>query len=67
MIAALMAGRAFTATELADAAGVSRQTASEHLARLTQAGMLAVEKQGRHRYYGLMSPQVGRIPPIGED
>lgn len=61
MIAALMAGRALTATELAHVAGVSRQTASGHLARLTQAGVLAVEKQGRHRYYRLASPHVGRM------
>jgi len=61
MIAALMAGHPLTATELARAASVSRQTASGHLARLTQAGVLAVEKQGRHRYYRLTSPQVGQM------
>jgi DNA-binding transcriptional ArsR family regulator len=51
IIAALMGGSALTATELAQAAGVSSQTASSHLAKLTPARLLAVEKQGRHHYY----------------
>jgi DNA-binding transcriptional ArsR family regulator len=61
MVAVLTSGRALPATELAQAAGVSPQTASGHLARLTQAGVLAVEKRGRHRYYRLMSRQVGQL------
>src|SRR4051794_2261512 len=48
MLHALMDGRALTASELAGAAGVTPQTASGHLARLSAAGLLAVEKQGRH-------------------
>src|SRR5256885_3787341 len=55
MLHALMDGRALTATELARAAGITPQTASSHLARLTVAGLLAVEKQGRHRYHPLGS------------
>src|SRR3546814_8860941 len=58
MMAALMDGRAQTASELAFVAGVTPQTASSHLARLTEAGLLAVEKQGRHRYYRLAGPAV---------
>lgn len=61
MVVALMAGRPLTATELAHAAGVSRQTASGHLAQLTQAGLLAVERQGRRRCYRLASPRVGQM------
>jgi DNA-binding transcriptional ArsR family regulator len=61
MAVALMAGHPLTAEELAHAAGVSRQTASGHLAKLTQAGLLAVERQGRHRYYRLVSPRVGQM------
>src|SRR5690606_38326169 len=53
MLAALMTGRALTATELADHAGVARPTASTHLSALTGAGLLVVEKQGRHRYFRL--------------
>ena len=58
MMAALMDGRAQTASELAYVAGVTPQTASSHLAKLTEAGLLAVERQGRHRYYRLAGPAV---------
>lgn len=61
MLHALMDGRALTATELARVAGITPQTASGHLARLTVAGLLAVEKQGRHRYHRLASPAVARM------
>ena len=61
MIVSLMAGRALTATQLAHSAGVSRQTASGHLSKLTQAGLLAVERAGRHRCYRLASPDVGQM------
>src|ERR1044072_9756727 len=61
MLMALMDGRALTASELARAAGITPQTASGHLSRLTAAGLLAVEKQGRHRYHRLASPAVARM------
>lgn len=57
----LMAGRALTATELADAAGVTRQTISTHLAQLVDAGLLAVEKQGRHRYFRIAGPEIAQM------
>ncbi|MGH8032480.1 MAG: helix-turn-helix domain-containing protein, partial [Luteimonas sp.] len=43
---------------LAQAAGITPQTASAHLAKLAEAGLLAVEKQGRHRYHRLGSGDV---------
>lgn len=58
MLTALMAGRALTATELADHAGIARPTASAHLAALTGAGLLEVAKQGRHRYFRLANEDV---------
>jgi DNA-binding transcriptional ArsR family regulator len=61
MLHALMDGRALTASELARVAGVTPQTASGHLAHLTAAGLLGVEKQGRHRYHRLASPAVARM------
>ncbi|MBR0655167.1 ArsR/SmtB family transcription factor [Plastoroseomonas arctica] len=61
MLSALMDGRALTATELARAAGVMPQTASAHLGRMVEAGLLAVERQGRHRYHRLASPAVARM------
>jgi predicted transcriptional regulator len=58
MLMSLADGRARPAGELAYAAGVTPQTASSHLARLLDGGLLAVEKQGRHRYYRLSDPEV---------
>jgi DNA-binding transcriptional ArsR family regulator len=57
MLSALMGGQALTAGELARHAGVTAQT-SGHLGKLTDAQLIAVEKQGRHRYYRLASPDV---------
>ena len=61
MLHALMDGRALTATELARAAGITPQSASSHLARMTAVGLLTVEKQGRHRYHRLATPSVARM------
>jgi DNA-binding transcriptional ArsR family regulator len=61
ILMALMDGRALTATELAYAARVSPQTTSGHLAKLTEVNLLALERQGRHRYYRLASPLVGQM------
>jgi len=58
MVAALLDGRALTASELAGAAGIRPQTASTHLAKLTEAGLLAAIRDGRHRYFRLASPAV---------
>ena len=58
ILAALMDGRALTASELAYHAGVSPQTTSSHLAKLEDAKLVAVEKQGRHRYYRLAGAAV---------
>lgn len=61
MLVALLDGRALTAGELAAAAGVTPQTASGHLARLSEAGLLRVERQGRHRYHRLASPSTAQM------
>lgn len=61
MLTGLMAGPALTAGELAAEAGVTPQTASAHLAKLVQAGLLSVVAQGRHRYFTLASPQVAHL------
>src|SRR5581483_3835768 len=61
MLAALMDGRSLTASELAYVSGVAPQTVSGHLARLNEAGLLALEKHGRRRYCRLASPLVGRM------
>src|SRR5215469_2387765 len=61
MLRALMDGRALTASELAHVAGITPQTASGHLARMATAGLLSVEKQGRHRYHRLASSAVAQM------
>jgi DNA-binding transcriptional ArsR family regulator len=58
MLVALGDGRALTASELAAEAGVTKQTASSHLARLTNGGFIVVEPQGRHRYYRVTDEEV---------
>ena len=57
----LIDGRALTATELAMRAKVARSGASMHLNKLVQANLLAVESQGRHRYYKLANPEVAFV------
>jgi DNA-binding transcriptional ArsR family regulator len=62
MLASLLDGQARTAGELAYAARVTPQTASEHLGKLVEAGVLApANQQGRHRYYRLASPHVANM------
>jgi len=61
MCLALMDGRAWTAGELATATGVARSTASEHLDLLVAGGLLAQERQGRHRYLRLASPAAAQL------
>ncbi len=61
VLSALMSGGALTATELADMAGVTKQTISFHLGKLLEAGLLKVEQQGRHRYFRLAGPDVAQL------
>ena len=61
MLTALMTGRALTAGELAQEAGVTPQTASSHLSKLEAGGLVEQEKQGRHRYYRLSDPDVAAV------
>lgn len=61
MLMVLADGRARPAGELAYAAGVTPQTASSHLAKLLHGGLVAVEKEGRHRYYRLADAQVATL------
>ncbi|MEZ5934130.1 MAG: helix-turn-helix transcriptional regulator [Alphaproteobacteria bacterium] len=61
MLHALLDGRALTASELASVSGITPQTASGHLARLTEAGLMTVIKQGRHRYHRLASSNVAQM------
>jgi DNA-binding transcriptional ArsR family regulator len=61
ILTALLGGQALTATELTEAAEVTKQTASAHLSRLVEANLVAVEKQGRHRYFRLADDDVAQL------
>jgi len=61
MLMCLMAGRSLTATELARAARVTKQTASSHLSKLSDARLVSVERVGRHRYVRLADDDVGTV------
>jgi DNA-binding transcriptional ArsR family regulator len=61
MLTALADGRALPAGELAAAARVSAATASAHLRRLVDAGLVRVMRQGRHRYHELSGPEVAAV------
>lgn len=58
ILTALMTGKALTATELACEAGVTPQTASAHLSRLSDGQLVRATRQGRHRYFRLASADV---------
>lgn len=58
ILLSLMGGVALPAGELAHIANVAPPTASGHLAKLIEGGLLNVERQGRHRYYRLSSSEV---------
>ncbi|MFJ5711237.1 ArsR/SmtB family transcription factor [Streptomyces sp. NPDC093105] len=61
MLLALLDGRAWTAGELARHARVAPSTATEHLGKLVAGGVLAEERQGRHRYVRLAGPAIAQL------
>jgi len=61
ILTALLGGQALTATELTEVADVTKQTVSAHLSRLVEAKLVAVESQGRHRYFRLADDDVAHL------
>ncbi|QUL53758.1 winged helix-turn-helix transcriptional regulator [Paenibacillus tritici] len=61
ILTVLLDGRFHAAGELAYIAGITPQTASFHLAKMVDAHVISVEKQGRHRYYGIHNPEVAQV------
>jgi len=61
MLTALMGGEALTATELATESNITKQTASSHLNKLLDAGLISVQARGRHRYFQLAAPDVATL------
>jgi DNA-binding transcriptional ArsR family regulator len=61
VLMALGDGRSLPASMLATEAGVAASTASHHLSRLVEGGLLTVVTRGRHRYFTLAGPQVAEL------
>lgn len=61
MLLALLEGRMLPASDLARAANLSAQAASNHLARMLDGGVLRVESRGRYRYYALANSQMAHV------
>jgi DNA-binding transcriptional ArsR family regulator len=60
VLRALADGRELAASVLAHEAGVAASTASVHLSKLVEGGLVKAERRGRHRYYRLAGPEVAR-------
>ncbi|MCH8257759.1 MAG: winged helix-turn-helix transcriptional regulator, partial [Proteobacteria bacterium] len=61
MMIAFLGGKALSASELALEANITSQTASSHLAKLVEGSLIAVQKQGRHRYFQLKGQEVAKL------
>ncbi len=61
ILTALMSGRALTASELANEAGVTLQTASSHLSKLEMGGLICPRREGRHKYFRLAGAEVATV------
>lgn len=61
MLTALMSGKALTVSELAGEAGITLQTASSHLSKLDEGGLLRPRKQGRHKYFSIANDDVAHL------
>src|SRR5271154_2393742 len=58
ILMALLDGLALPAGDLARLSGISAQSASGHLSKLLDGGLLVVNNSGRHRYYKIARPEV---------
>ena len=58
MLSLLLGSEHATAGEIARCAGISAPTASAHLAKLLEAELIAVRRQGRHRFFRLANDEV---------
>ncbi|WP_103348447.1 helix-turn-helix transcriptional regulator [Amycolatopsis sp. CA-128772] len=61
MLLQLMDGAAHTARALATVAGIAPSTASSHLRRLREAGLVEVTDAGRRRLHRLAGPEVAQL------
>jgi DNA-binding transcriptional ArsR family regulator len=61
MLMCLLGGKALPASDLARAASIKPQTASSHLGKMVEGGLVVQESYGRHRYYRLANAEVGQV------
>lgn len=61
ILTALMSGQAFMASELAERAGVTKQTMSSHLAKLSETGLITAKSQGRYRYFRIANEEAAHL------
>jgi DNA-binding transcriptional ArsR family regulator len=61
ILLALVGGRSLAASHLATEAGVSPPTASHHLSRLCDVGLITATARGRHRYYAIADTRVAEL------
>ena len=64
ILLALADGRALPASVLASEAGMRASTASGHLRKLAEGGLIEVLPTGRYRYYRLPGPEVARLVEV---
>jgi DNA-binding transcriptional ArsR family regulator len=61
VLLALADGRSLAASVLAAEAGVAPSTATHHLTRLLEGGLITVQVRGRHRYFSLAGPHIAEL------
>lgn len=61
MLLTLLDGRKYTVSELANASKITPQTASFHLSKMIDKGIIKSEKLGRHKYLSLANSEVARV------
>ncbi|MFT4416659.1 ArsR/SmtB family transcription factor [Fredinandcohnia humi] len=61
MLLTLLDGRRYTVSELAAISKITPQTASFHLSKMIEIGIVKSEKLGRHRYQSISNPNVARV------
>ncbi len=61
IVSVLLDGRAYTGSELARHTGIAPSTASEHLSKLLDGGLVTVTAQGRHRYWSIASAEIATM------
>ncbi|ASZ18579.1 MULTISPECIES: helix-turn-helix transcriptional regulator [Bacillus] len=57
----LLDGKAYPASELAHVAKIKPKTATYHLSKMQEEGILSIEKHGKHSYYRIFNSEISKI------